>query len=131
MTHEQQAIFARAQAIGFPRVFFGGSKGVEGPAGWRTIDTLPPADLQQIALGLEARELEYARGARFDQAEAEREARRAEAARPLQPGDPEHAEAQRMFAEAAERARYAASTEGKLDRLIELNERIAAALEKR
>lgn len=51
--------------------------------------------------------------------------------KPFDPEEPTAVYARQLMEESNRAAKYAASTEGKLDKLIALNERIATALEKR
>ena len=131
----RQDFHRRAEAARFPTItLHSGSRRFEGPDGWqRLLDptrALTPFDLTEIERQLAAGEQQHADRVPRDVAEAVEDERRAHLRQPIAPGDPEHAEVQRMLAQSAVRARYAASTEGKLDRLIELNERIVAALQK-
>jgi hypothetical protein len=115
----------RYRALGQPGLAMHGSfyagEGVLGVIRRATRGELADID-RQLDVIADAAEQVRRRDAEFEAARARRNAG---------PTEEEQAETRRMLDEAAARAAYEASTEGKLERLIAVNERIAAQLENR
>jgi hypothetical protein len=99
----------------------------------RGIDTWTPAGFDQAERQLGAAEDTLVRRLRYQKAWAEHDERRADAGRPLTPDDPEHAEVQRMRAEAAAIAARdnCPSTYAQVAELIAVTRAMLAELQRR
>jgi hypothetical protein len=137
MTQDKVVVLQRGLALGCPAVLYGGSTCMEGEDQYRKrLPEMMPAHVAEVAAQLDRYEPEYRRRLAVEDREAQREADRAAAARPLDfddPGDLDAQLARRMREDAAEAARRAEqpATRAQLDRLIGLLEEVRDGLQKR
>jgi hypothetical protein len=137
MTQDKVVVLQRGMALGFPAVLYGGSQGMEGEDQYRRrLPEMMPAHVAEVAAQLDRYEPKHRRRIEAEEREAQREADRAAAARPLNFADPSDLLAQTVRRErehAAEAARCAElpATRAQLDRLISLMEEVRDGLLKR
>lgn len=124
-------LFTRAEPLEFPLVVFAGSRHLVGRRQWEAARdgqvVLAPKDLEEIGFGLESEAAVQGRSRRGESVIG------AAFRAGLDPDTPDPTEAltERVLGDAADAAAYRATTDGKLDRVIELLEQLAAKAETR
>lgn len=122
------SLLTEAERVGYPFVLFGGSRHVAGEESWRrTVPTLQPGQLAEVATGLQAHVEQFDRSA----ASAALAAERAERRLPLTLEEERQALADRAAMIADAEAAHQRHVAGHPDRVEALLARILGALERR